>query len=103
MKKQLFLLLFTALVFISGALVFQAQAQSRNPASWYVFVNSSVVPAQIGVAQGSYSVPGWGVLAGPYSGCYAAWKSAIRFNKMKAYTSPTIQQGADPLCGARFR
>ncbi len=60
---------------------------------WYVWINVASTPATIGVADSSYSVPGWSTLAGPFPDGRAAWVEACRLHRLPQYHSPDIAAG----------
>jgi hypothetical protein len=64
-----------------------------NQRTWMIYANPSTQPAQIGVADESYSIPGWHRLAGPFSTDQAAWKEACRLHHLPQYHSPDIAAG----------
>lgn len=60
---------------------------------WFVYANASTDPAQIGVADESYSIPGWNRLAGPFKDDRSAWREACRLHRSGHYHSPDIAYG----------
>lgn len=79
-----------AVLVVVAGFAFEATAQSRT---WFVWINVSTNPTTIGVADGSYNVPGWTTLAGPFSTDRAAWVEACRLHRGPQYNSPDIAAG----------
>jgi len=60
---------------------------------WCVFTNKTVNPHVLGVARGTYHVPGWGYLRGPWQENWKAWREACKWHNNPAYNSPDIEAG----------
>ena len=90
MKAIRRLAVFAVVLAALGLAVSGSWAQGRV---WYVWINVATNPATIGVADSSYSVPGWSTLAGPFPNGRAAWNEACRLHRSPQYNSPDIAAG----------
>mgnify|MGYP000448171028 CR=1 FL=1 len=78
---------------LAAILAIQAATPHAQSRTWFVWINVSTSPATIGVADASYTVPGWTTLAGPFSDDRSAWREACRLHRGAQYHSPDIAAG----------
>jgi len=84
---------FAVLALTVAVLTLSAAGGWAQGRTWYVWINVSTNPATIGVADSSYSVPGWSTLAGPFPNDRAAWVEGCRLHRSPQYNSPDIAAG----------